>query len=145
MGKEGGTVQVLTDIGDKKVAVIGDSISHKALQAAGAKNIIPTDSLYNAYATFIRGGADYVVGDLGVLTHHHSESGVADKIRVYTAVYDKSENVAVGYAIAKDRPEFAKKVNAGLANIRANGKYDEIYKKWFGDNESLKVPADKLQ
>lgn len=144
MGKEGDTAKTLTEIGDKKVSVINKTISYDALVKANVKNIVATDSLFAAYTAFVRGEVDYVVGDAGVLKHHHLNSGVADKIKVYTAVYDANEIGTIGYVVAKGNTELVNKINTGLANIRANGKYDEIYKKWFGDDQSLKVPADKL-
>lgn len=143
MGKEGGTVKTLEDLGSHSVAVPENSFTHETLTKAGVQNIVPTVSLYAAYTAFIRGEADYVVGDAGVLSHHHASSGVADTVKVYTSVYDGDEFAYVGYAISKENAALAEKINAGLANIRANGKYDEIYKKWFGDDNSLKVPANR--
>ena len=37
-----------------------------------------------------------------------------------------------GIAMAKDNQEMQKKVNDALKKLKENGKYDEIYKKWFG-------------
>jgi len=37
-----------------------------------------------------------------------------------------------GFAINKRNTELLKKVNAALAELKANGTYDEIYNKWFG-------------
>lgn len=37
-----------------------------------------------------------------------------------------------GFAINKKNTDLLKKVNAALAELKANGKYDEIYNKWFG-------------
>jgi polar amino acid transport system substrate-binding protein len=37
-----------------------------------------------------------------------------------------------GIAVNKDRPDLLEAINAGLAAIRENGTYDEIYDKWFG-------------
>lgn len=143
MGKEGGTVQTLADIGDSKVAVADQSHTHEALKKAGVKNIIVKDKLYGAYTAFIRGEADYVAGDAGALSHHHVGSGVADSTKVYTAIYNKDDDASASFAVQKGNTVLLEKINTGLANIRANGKYDEIYKKWFGDDQSLKVPADK--
>lgn len=144
MGKEGSTAKTLAEIGTQKVATINGSVSHEALTKANVKNIVTRDNLFAAYTAFIRGEADYVVGDAGILNHHHLGSGMADKVKVYTSIYDPNEDASVGFAVTKDNAELANKINTGLANIRANGKYDEIYKKWFGDDQSLKVPADKL-
>lgn len=44
------------------------------------------------------------------------------------------------YAIAvqKGNTELLDKINAGLANLRENGKFAEIYKQWFGEEPSEK-------
>lgn len=139
MGKEGSTAKTLADIGEQKVSVANKSLMHEVLLKANVKNIVTRDSIYDAYTAFIRGEADYVIGDAGVLNHYHTNSGVADKIKVYASIYDASENVDVGYVVQKGNTELLTKLNTGLANIRANGKYDEIYKKWFGDDQSLKA------
>ena len=38
----------------------------------------------------------------------------------------------LGIAVKKGNTELLSKINDGLAKIKANGKYAEIYKKWFG-------------
>lgn len=38
-----------------------------------------------------------------------------------------------GIAVAKGKTETLEKLNAGLKAIKENGKYAEIYKKWFGE------------
>ena len=38
-----------------------------------------------------------------------------------------------GAAVAKDNKELLKMVNDGLAAVKANGEYDRLYKKWFGE------------
>ncbi len=35
--------------------------------------------------------------------------------------------------LSKQKPEIAKMINDGLAKIRADGTFDKIYEKWFGD------------
>ena len=37
-----------------------------------------------------------------------------------------------GIAVRKDRPEVLEAINAGLAAIKKNGTYDEIFAKYFG-------------
>lgn len=143
MGKEGGTVKTLADIGEHRVTFVGGTVAHELLEKHHIKNLLPKDSLYTAYGAFIRGEADYVIGDAGVLNYHHLGSGVSDKIKVYTSVYDSTENNDVAYLISKGNTQLLAKINKGLDNIRANGKYDEIYKKWFGDDQSLKVQNTK--
>jgi len=37
-----------------------------------------------------------------------------------------------GVAVNKGKPEILEALNTALATVKANGKYDEIYNKWFG-------------
>jgi polar amino acid transport system substrate-binding protein len=41
-------------------------------------------------------------------------------------------NEQLGMAFAKDTPDLVKAVNGALKAVKDNGKYDEIFKKWFG-------------
>ena len=42
-----------------------------------------------------------------------------------------------GIAVSKDKPELLKAINEGLAAVKADGTYDQIYDKWFGVPEPL--------
>jgi polar amino acid transport system substrate-binding protein len=38
-----------------------------------------------------------------------------------------------GFGISKDNPGLKEAVNGALKKIKADGRYDAIYTKWFGD------------
>jgi len=48
-------------------------------------------------------------------------------------VTDDFEKEYYGIAISKDNEELLAKINEGLAKIKEDGTYDEIYKKYFGE------------
>ena len=143
MGKQGGSAKVLADLKDSKVATQEGSYTHEALKQAQVGKIVAEPSLYDAYTAFLRGDADYVVGDAGVLSYHNNAMKEDERVKTYTAVYDPSEDVRVGFAVQKGNTELIGKINAGLKAIKADGTYDKIYAKWFGDNDSLRVPKGK--
>ncbi|ULJ61216.1 transporter substrate-binding domain-containing protein [Wielerella bovis] len=148
MGKEGGTAKTLTDLKDKKVGVQQGSHSQDSLKHAGVSNIVPFPSVYAAYTAFIRGEVDYVAGDAGVLSYHHSHhdtnaASATDIPKVYTSVYDPNEDVRIAFAVQKGNTELIGKINAGLKALKADGTYDKIYTKWFGDDNSLRAPEKK--
>ena len=143
MGKEGGSAKVLADLAGKKVAVQDDSHSHHALKDAKVNNIDADGAMFGAYGKFARGEADYVVGDAGVLSYLHQNNKDANKPKVYTSVYNPTEDVRVAFAVQKGNMELLNKINEGLKNIKANGTYDKIYQKWFGSDNSLRVPEEK--
>ena len=44
---------------------------------------------------------------------------------------------AVGWAIRKDDPDFLVWLNAFLEEIKASGRYDALYQKWFVSTDWL--------
>lgn len=147
MGKKTSTAKTLADLvsDNSKVSVQNSSFTHQQLIKENVKNIETTDNLYQAYVMLMRGEVDYVLGDAGALNSFHQGNTDTNKPDVYTAVYDKNEDVSVGFAVQKGNKVLIDKINTGLDNIRKNGNYDKIYQKWFGDDQSLKVPESKLQ
>lgn len=148
MGKEADKdkVRTLADLtANDKVAVQQDSHSHHALEDAKVANVATHPSVFNAYGQFVRGDAQYVVGDAGVLNYTHSNNKDTNKPKVFTSVYNPSEDVRVAFAVQKGNTKLIEKINAGLKNIKANGTYDKIYTKWFGNDSSLKVPENKAK
>ena len=49
-------------------------------------------------------------------------------LKVLPEVYGAEQ---YGIAVSKDRPEVLEAINKGLAAIKKNGKYDEIFAKYF--------------
>ncbi|SNB78192.1 transporter substrate-binding domain-containing protein [Kingella negevensis] len=140
MGKEDGAkAQVLTDLVGKKVAIQAGSYSTEALKKAQVTDVKEEKTAFAAYSDLLRGNVDYIVGDAGVLSYHHAENKEAGKPKLYTSIYDKTEDARVGFAVKKGNVELQKKLNNGLKAIKEDGTYDKIYAKWFGDNDSLRV------
>ena len=38
----------------------------------------------------------------------------------------------IAMAVSKDNPELLEKVNKAIADLKADGTYAKLYKKWFG-------------
>ncbi|RMF27494.1 MAG: hypothetical protein D6759_17605 [Chloroflexi bacterium] len=49
-----------------------------------------------------------------------------------------------GIAVRKDFPELLEAINKGLAEVKASGKYDEIYNKWFGLPKAEEKPGKAM-
>ena len=69
-----------------------------------------------------------VVNDRPVNDYYIARSGETD-VRVVNELLTSED---YGIAMAKDNQELQKKVDEALKKLKENGKYDEIYKKWFG-------------
>ncbi len=81
------------------------------------------------------GRVDAVIDDVVVLDEWiKSDDGACCKILTTLPVDAKINGVGAGIAVRKGDDELREKLNAAIAAIRANGKYDEIAKKYFDFN-----------
>ena len=51
----------------------------------------------------------------------------------------------IGFAFRKNSAELATAFNGFLAEIRANGLYEEIYGRWFSENDPNKTPMPQIE
>jgi arginine/lysine/histidine/glutamine transport system substrate-binding and permease protein len=126
--KEGDTsTTTLDSLKDKRIAVqIGTTGADEAKKVEGAK-ITTFDSAPLALQELVNGNVDAVINDAPV-TLYAIKSGNIPGIKV--AADDLLTEEYYGIAMPKDSPN-VEKVNAGLETIIDNGKYAEIYEKWF--------------
>lgn len=74
------------------------------------------------------GDIQAVIMDQPVAKSYLSKNKHAEKIKVVGEVLNAE---SYGFAVQKGNKELQAKINEGLKNIKANGTYDKIYKKWF--------------
>lgn len=75
------------------------------------------------------GGVDAVVADNGVINNFQKNNSSAFKV-VSDASFKKEY---YGIGVKKGNTELLKKINDGLAAIKADGTYDKIYQSYFGE------------
>ena len=76
------------------------------------------------------GGVDAVIGDLPVVEYFLTKGG--DKFAM--TVGEKMEAEQYGIAVKKDS-KLAGEINKAMAELKKNGEFDKIYKKWFGEKK----------
>lgn len=91
----------------------------------------PQAENFLAITDFLTAETQGVIGDIGVMQYYQKQ--YADKnLAVITESDSKLDNY--GIIVNKNNSELLKKVNTGLKNIKANGKYQQIEQKWFGES-----------
>jgi polar amino acid transport system substrate-binding protein len=96
-------------------------------------NIRRYQTMNEALAALVSGQVKALVGDNGVVSSFvraHPDSGL------FTV--EDTQSFApehYGFAVKKGRKDLLAKLNAGLAAVRADGSYDLLYKKYFGENK----------
>jgi arginine/lysine/histidine/glutamine transport system substrate-binding and permease protein len=120
-------VKDLPSLKGKKLAVqIGTTGADQAKQV-GATEVRTFDSAPLALQELANGNVDAVINDAPV-TLYAIKSGNIQGLKVVGQLLTEE---FYGIAMPKDSPN-VEKVNAGMTTILGNGKYAEIYKKWFG-------------
>ncbi|WP_148716620.1 basic amino acid ABC transporter substrate-binding protein [Chitinolyticbacter meiyuanensis] len=121
------------DLKGKKVGVqtgtTGDEVVQKLLGKTNP-NIKRFESTPLALQELLSGGVDAVVADNGVVVNFIANNKGAKMKTLDDASFAKEY---YGFAVKKGNKDLLTKINKGLATIKADGTYDKIYKKYFGN------------
>lgn len=146
-GEKGAAIQSFNDLKSRTVSVqsgtTGDLVMQK-LQGEQSAMIKRFETMPLAMKELLNGGVEAAVGDNGVVQNFVNNNPDA-KLR--TLVDNGFEKEYYGFALRKGRDDdLMAKLNAGLAAIKANGTYDQIYAKWFNTApaaaEAAPAPAE---
>ncbi len=125
-------VTSLADLEGKIAAVqintTGDFEASDLVDAGGLKSVSRFDSVPEAMQSVIIGAAHVVVVDLPVAEAYLEANPQAPLVHVGPV----AENEFYGIAVNKKNKALLAQINDALAQLHANGTYDEIYQKWFG-------------
>lgn len=115
-----------------EVGTTGAAASNRIKDEDSSTTIKIFDGIGEAFMELEKGGADAVINDFPV-THYYMETDGKDKIKMVGELFSADDQYGIG--VKKGNTEVLNLINEGLAKIKENGTYDEIYKKWFGDQQ----------
>ncbi|GKS84247.1 basic amino acid ABC transporter substrate-binding protein [Acidovorax sp. SUPP1855] len=124
------SVASLKDLTGKKIAVVNASTADDVASREFGKtspNIRRFESTPLIISELAGGGVDAAIGDNGVIAYR-----VAQNAALKTVEDPAFPVEGFGIVVKKGDKALQDKLNAGLAAVRADGSYNEIYKKWFG-------------
>ena len=128
------TIKTYDDLKGKKVAAKTNTEGlafAQSIQGQYGFSIVVFKDSPTMYQDVVAGNSQACFEDYPVLAYGITQ-GVGLKI-----VTDKERGSSYGFAVAKGQnAELLQKFNAGLANIKANGKYQAILDKWLGKQTS---------
>jgi len=118
------------DLPGKRVASIKGSTSVEYLRQ---HSVDPVEfaKIEEAYQALQDGQVDAVVYDAPVLLFYAAHEGKG-KLQTVGAIFRKENYGIVFPSNSRNR----KPVNEALLKLKENGTYDQLFKKWFGGNES---------
>lgn len=131
--KKGANIKSLEDLKGKRIGVQLNTTGQYAVEAKGMETK-KYDTTPDAMNSLLTGGVDAVVADSPVVLWFQAQNPKAE----IESIDAKSGEEFYGIAMKLGNKELGDKMNASLKKLMANGKYNEIYKKWF------KVDAPKF-
>ena len=125
------------DLEGKILGVTIGSTGEEAARKIPNADVRVFNSLNDAFMELQNGGVDAVINDLPTNEYFIAHTNNKN-VRAANLGLTKED---LGIAVAKDNKELLAKIDDGLQKIKDNGKFTEIYKKWFGQE----LPAELLQ
>jgi len=123
------TATTLKSLAGKKVAVVNASTADDIVSREFGKtnpNIRRFESTPLIISELAAGNVDAAIGDNGVIAYR-----VAQTPELKTVEDPSFPEEGFGIVVRKGDKALQDKLTAGLAAIRADGSYAQIYKKWF--------------
>jgi putative glutamine transport system substrate-binding protein len=114
------------------LAIKGSSSTQNMRELAPQVDVLDLENYSEGFVALQSGQGDALTTDNAILL------GMIDTNPNYRLAGSNFTDEPYGIALNKGQDEFHKRLEEALDTIQANGVYDEIYAKWFGDI----LPAD---
>ncbi|SCG84265.1 putative signaling protein PA1727 [Proteiniborus sp. DW1] len=124
---------IITEIGDlsgTRVALQEGDINHEVIGKIQNVIIVPKRNQNQAMDALLNGEVDAFVGNRLTGTYYLQKLRKSHLVKI---VGEPMELVEYGPATYLGNEELIIMLNKGLANLKKNGIYDKIYRKWFGE------------
>lgn len=128
--KADSTIQNIQDLAGKHISIRAESVAVDQLKQLGVKpsQVTENTGTYIGLKSLARGEVDALIDDNTVLSYHMADH---PEIKFRVISFPNTEGAeSLVMAVGQGNTALLNKINTGLANIRANGIYDQILKKW---------------
>lgn len=122
-----GNIQNLSDLRDRRVALVADDEALKYLKENDIDRVTPFPQFEPAYAALLSGQVDAIVASRPLLLYYAAQEGQG-QVQVVGVPFREQFYAIV---MPEDSP-YRKSVNQAILTLKENGTYREIYRKWAG-------------
>ena len=128
--REDSDIETLADLSGLNIGVQSGTTGEEYARnnAPADATVVPFENILQAMQALQAGEVDGVVNDLPI-----SADIVLDETRELKIVEELITEEQYGFAFNQDNPGLRDAVNDALAEVKADGTYDDIYRKWFGE------------
>ncbi|MGM9580309.1 MAG: basic amino acid ABC transporter substrate-binding protein [Anaerovibrio sp.] len=135
VAKDNESIKKFEDLKGKKVGVQISTTSATEVKKIDGVDAREFDSSADVFMELRAKGVDAIVNDRPVIDYYIMTSGETN-VKVLPDLLTSED---YGIAVAKKNEELLKGINAALKKLHENGKYDEIFIKWFGNTSSGRI------
>lgn len=125
--KDTNNITKLTDIKGKNVGVGGGTSFEKVARSVKGAHVHTYKSVDQYIQDLINGRLDVIINDKLLMEYNIKKEKLP--LKIASGVVNKD---IIGMAIKKGNQKFVQKVNKALSDMKKDGTYNKIYKKWFG-------------
>ncbi|KAF6602047.1 transporter substrate-binding domain-containing protein [Bacillus velezensis] len=125
--KKGSSIKSTEDLGkgSKVLAVKGSTSSQNIREKAPDASVLEFENYAEAFTALKAGQGDALTTDNAILY------GMADENKQYQLTGETFTDEPYGIAVKKGQSGLIKEINASLKKMKADGRYEKIYKKWI--------------
>ena len=123
------SINELKDLSGMRIALQRGDVAEDTINKLKDTRIIYTENQEQAIHTLLEGNADAYIGNTLTGGYLINRIGEMDKIKIVGRTLNPTK---YSLAVREGNTETLEIINKGLAQIKRNGTYDKIYRKWFG-------------
>lgn len=128
--RSGTYISDLDELRGHKVAVQKGDIAYQNLKSYSTFTVVAVPNQEEAFKLLLAGEVTAVIGNKLAGQYILQRNNHVDKVKMIGPDIDPHK---YGVAVKKGNTELIQTINMGIQEIKRNGTYDKIYKKWFGE------------
>ncbi len=135
--EKAGRPQSVEDITNQKIVIDDHFLLKKIMKDTfipKGNQAIEVEGNFLAYQKMYNGEADLMLENIMSIEDHHK---LDDSKKLFYIPLPKEYSIQLGYITQKGNQELMDKLNEGLQLAKADGSYDEVYNKWFGQIDKM--------
>ncbi|PAV30842.1 amino acid ABC transporter substrate-binding protein [Virgibacillus profundi] len=126
-------ISVLEDIKGKKVGVGGGTTFEEVANSVDGADVKLYKSVNDYIQDLLNERLDVIINDQLLMSYNIQEEELP--VKIVSDILNKDE---IGMAVKKGSDELVERLNQELADMKEDGTYEEIYKKWFDSDPLIK-------
>ena len=125
--KEGSDIDSLTNLKGRKVATLKGSLYDSVLKQESGINLVLFDTETEGLRALAEDRVDAFVGGV----YNHPVSLNKERRKGIKAIDTPLQTTSLYFAVNKGNEKLLSHLNHGFTELKDNGEYDRIYRKWF--------------